>query len=210
MRRRRLGVGRLVAGVAIARQFQVAVAGAVGMGDSQSKCCGSCDKQAQMVLERDGQQYTTYGMDETPQTAAALSPSTMTEPAVNALSRGPGPEPPFVPERVTFAATIKEPRMEKRTVDLLVDVAKLDAAEDLGLRVLHGGIGLLVVAEIYTGGAVDSSNARLRGANRGPCLEVGDQIAMVNGVGGDDQAMAEECKRAQHLRLGVRRNLPAG
>mmetsp|Transcript_34080 Transcript_34080/g.101252 ORF Transcript_34080/g.101252 Transcript_34080/m.101252 type:complete len:206 (-) Transcript_34080:44-661(-) len=89
-------------------------------------------------------------------------------------------------------------------VELLIDIVKRQAADDLGMKVLHRGIGILVVAEIYPGGAVELAN--LANARAGEyCLEVGDQIAVVNGVGGEDQAMAEEFRRARELTLGVRR-----
>lgn len=89
-------------------------------------------------------------------------------------------------------------------IELMVEVTKRSPDDDLGIKVLHRGIGVLMVQEIYPGGATEASNrSNARSGSR--CLEVGDQIAIVNGVGGDDAAMAEECKRSQHLILGVRR-----
>merc|ERR1711920_1126581 len=89
-------------------------------------------------------------------------------------------------------------------VELVVEVRKNQPSDDLGLKVLHEGVGVLVVAEIYNGGAIEAANRQNAKANL-ECLEVGDQIAMVNGVGGDDAAMADECKKSQLLILGIRR-----
>jgi len=90
------------------------------------------------------------------------------------------------------------------SVELLVDISKMHPGDDLGVKVLHRGVGVLVVADIYAGGAAEASSRRsaLVGAE---CLQVGDQIATVNGIGGDDVAMAEECRRARRLTLGIRR-----
>lgn len=89
-------------------------------------------------------------------------------------------------------------------IEMLVDIDKGQPGRDLGLKVLHKGVGVLVVADIRPGGAIEAANQH-NARNRAEVLEVGDEIAMVNGVGGDDAAMVEECKKAQHLMLRVRR-----
>eukprot|EP00450_Noctiluca_scintillans_P004472 CAMPEP_0194489676 /NCGR_PEP_ID=MMETSP0253-20130528/9135_1 /TAXON_ID=2966 /ORGANISM="Noctiluca scintillans" /LENGTH=142 /DNA_ID=CAMNT_0039330177 /DNA_START=46 /DNA_END=471 /DNA_ORIENTATION=- len=103
----------------------------------------------------------------------------------------------------TYRYAFEEASDDKST-ELLVDVNKSSAMQDLGMNVLHRGLGILMISEISTNGAVDVSNQKNRKLGL-PCLEIGDQIAMVNGVGGDDIAMAEECHRAQHLIFGIRR-----
>lgn len=88
--------------------------------------------------------------------------------------------------------------------ELLVEIVKKQPGEDLGMQVLHSGIGAMIVAEIFPNGAVATSNLQSAKAGRDQLL-VHDLIVMINGVGGDDAAMAAECKRSQKLTLGVRR-----
>mmetsp|Transcript_29752 Transcript_29752/g.81523 ORF Transcript_29752/g.81523 Transcript_29752/m.81523 type:complete len:181 (-) Transcript_29752:12-554(-) len=74
----------------------------------------------------------------------------------------------------------------------------------LGVRLLTAGIGVLVVCEILEHGSVYAENRRSVAGGEAS-LEVGDQIVFVNGVGGDDVAMLEECRRSLRLVLGVHR-----
>uniref|UniRef100_A0A7S4PSC3 PDZ domain-containing protein n=1 Tax=Alexandrium monilatum TaxID=311494 RepID=A0A7S4PSC3_9DINO len=112
-----------------------------------------------------------------------------------------GDTPCSSPSRVQGESTLED---TSGCLDLIVELVKANPGEDLGLKVLHRGVGVLVVSEIHPGGAVEVANRQNARAGA-ETLQVGDQIAMINGVGGDDAAMAEECKRAKHLTLGVRR-----
>mmetsp|Transcript_14182 Transcript_14182/g.28038 ORF Transcript_14182/g.28038 Transcript_14182/m.28038 type:complete len:213 (-) Transcript_14182:140-778(-) len=205
------------------------------MGASQMRCCGTLtDKQHQFKLaSEDRQLYTAcdaeaVGNDQLPGPPDLIMPpqSQAYTTADGMLAGSPRPHATWaccahgsVDERfMPDSSARKEGREwvkptqkplenlsdEGPCTELIVDLTKPRPDLDLGLRVLHRGVGVLVVAEIYPGGAVEAANIcnAMAGAE---VLEVGDQIAMVNGIGGDDAAIAEECKRAMHLTLGVRR-----
>jgi len=205
------------------------------MGASQMRCCGTLtDKQHQLKLpSADGQLYTPCDAEAVGNEHLPGHPDLAWPPAGQAYATADGmlagsPRPngawaccvhgsadeKFMAEisagkeRLEWSNSTQTPPEnlgdEGPCKELLVDLAKPRPDLDLGLRVLHRGVGVLVVAEIYPGGAVEAANIcnAMAGAE---VLEVGDQIAMVNGVGGDDTAMAEECKKAMHLTLGVRR-----
>mmetsp|Transcript_96287 Transcript_96287/g.206672 ORF Transcript_96287/g.206672 Transcript_96287/m.206672 type:complete len:224 (-) Transcript_96287:61-732(-) len=126
-------------------------------------------------------------------------------PALSEWSKGQGAE--FLVKSGSRTRGGSEIRIEDSSepnLELLVDITKRQPGDDLGMKVLHRGVGVLVVAEIYPGGAVAASNC-LNAKAGFDCLQVGDQIAVVNGIGSDDAAMAQECKRSQRLTLGVRR-----
>jgi len=89
---------------------------------------------------------------------------------------------------------------------LLVDLARPDFFFEWGLTILHRGAGILVIAEIQKGGAAEAANLKNTRAGT-DVLEVGDQVALINGVGGDDLAMAEEFRQSKLVTLGVRRTL---
>lgn len=203
------------------------------MGASQMRCCGTLsDKQNQLKLPTaDRQLYTpcdaeAVGNEQLPgQPDLFLHPGQAYATADGMLVGSPRQygtwaccvngsiDDKFMPDSSARKEkrewgkpqkTLENLSDEAPCTELLVDLTKPRPDLDLGLRVLHRGVGVLVVAEIYPGGAVEAANLcnAMAGAE---VLEVGDQIAMVNGVGGDDAAMAEECKKAMHLTLGVRR-----
>mmetsp|Transcript_68633 Transcript_68633/g.108872 ORF Transcript_68633/g.108872 Transcript_68633/m.108872 type:complete len:190 (-) Transcript_68633:154-723(-) len=171
------------------------------MGDLNSRCCSTCDKSSQYSRSLEDQlPYPPYGLAATTAQGAGLDSSSATEHR-NQRSRE---DNKCDDSRLRHESSIAGD--DAMTAELVVDISKSSPHEDLGLRVLHGGVGVLVVADIYAGGSIDKANSANSLAGR-PLLEVGDQIALVNDVGGDDRAMAEECKRARHLRLGIRRLL---
>lgn len=132
--------------------------------------------------------------------AAVLSESAESVPSTTRCAGFPGDSTARGESRAAASSAIED----DGGAELHVVIDKARPEQDLGIRVLHKGIGVLVVAEITAGGAVHAAN-RLNAVRGAPCLEVGDQIALVNGVAEEDAAMANECKRSARLHLGVRR-----
>jgi len=89
---------------------------------------------------------------------------------------------------------------------LLVNLARPSSHFDWGVTIMHCGAGVFVIAEIHKGGAAEAAN-RQNVRIGTDVLEVGDQVALINGVGDDDLAMAEEFRRSSLVTLGVRRML---
>mmetsp|Transcript_141314 Transcript_141314/g.367881 ORF Transcript_141314/g.367881 Transcript_141314/m.367881 type:complete len:212 (-) Transcript_141314:106-741(-) len=201
------------------------------MGAEQTRCCGACDREHQLKFGGGGdrQAYSAWE-DEHGQEAVTAQLASIEGPAghdpADCSGGGGGnwghccSEPSDQMPRTPPAAGMKDAgegglsrpgeasaaagRGHPVERELLVEIAKRRPKDDLGMKVLHRNIGVMVVAEIYSGGAVEAANQANARAGR-ECLEVNDLIVTVNGVGGDDAAMADECKRSQHLTLGVRR-----
>lgn len=196
------------------------------MGGTSTRCCGTCDKQHTLKFgsEGDRQVYAPWDdavgsehwPDPGPPLARIEGPMAGGQPECAALGRCctetmPAEQLPKTPPAAGLREHPPEGKGRSREAadvpaeqELLVEISKRAPGEDLGMKVLHRNIGVLVVAEIYLGGAVEAANEANARARRG-CLEVNDLIVTVNGVGGDDAAMAEECKRSVRLLLGVRR-----
>lgn len=127
-------------------------------------------------------------------------------------------------EKVVFAEAEKDwahpPFLTKKQLDVgditsevmgggevfLVDLEREHLFFEWGLTILHRGAGILVIADIQRGGAAEAANLKNSSAGA-DVLEVGDQIALVNGVGESDLDMAEELRQSALVTLGVRRTL---
>jgi len=181
-----------------------------------TRCCGSCDRQHQLKFGGgDRQAYASWAAEgdisiehKEGLSSDARYPSAE-EPRAPHGEHGPRLPPldgmgsPGASEGTPVAAAMRDDRSDR---ELVVEIAKRHPEDDLGVQVLHRGIGVLVVAAIFSGGAVEAANEAHRRGGR-EWLQVQDLIVMINGVGGDDVAMAEECKRSQLLTLGVRRGM---
>eukprot|EP00932_Pfiesteria_piscicida_P001748 SRR837773.11699.p1 GENE.SRR837773.11699~~SRR837773.11699.p1 ORF type:complete len:216 (-),score=32.80 SRR837773.11699:46-672(-) len=197
--------------------------GAAQAASEAARCCGGCDRDHQLRFSGESRQaYEAWS--ETPQQDGPLArhpaaaEGAETDCGASWSKCCPEPRAADGAPSTPSAAGLKDagesaghqalsglhPGDALAERELLVDIVKRTPQDDLGMKVLHRGIGVLVVAEIFAGGAVQSSNEANSTSGR-ERLEVNDLIVMVNGIGGDDAAMAEECRRSNRLTLGVRR-----
>mmetsp|Transcript_23661 Transcript_23661/g.51746 ORF Transcript_23661/g.51746 Transcript_23661/m.51746 type:complete len:205 (-) Transcript_23661:139-753(-) len=192
--------------------------GAVQAVESTRCCGGGCERGSQLKLRSghnqvyeawsDGQGQMLDTGVEPPVSAEAIESNCGTNWGRCCTEPVPS-EDPSIPAAAAEMQTPGPVHLTKTSgttdhSEFLVHITKPSPTDDLGLKVLYRDIGVLAVAEIYPHGAAQASNAANARACR-PTLEVNDLIVMVNGIGGDDVAMAQECRRSQHLSLAVKR-----
>merc|ERR1719478_1017958 len=129
------------------------------MGNFHSGCCSGCEKTSQISLSREEMlPYAPCGLEASAAGGGALGSSAMgVGPSVVVLSRNLSAEGGSYRAAEKTAEGVAD---DAPSAELLVDIIKSSPSDDLGLRVLHGGVGVLVVAEIFESGAVDKANIR--------------------------------------------------
>lgn len=198
------------------------------MGAVQAHCCDRCDKGEHQVerqfLGKNRQVYTAAGAEKmaVPQDPLSPRPSTASpftdddqsfaHAILDSCASGiceledDAHEHNLMKElgRLPKSPGLPLPLDDDRCIEMLVHIEKAVQQQDTGLRVLHGGVGIFVVTEVIPGGLVEETNFRNKRAGVN-CVQVNDQIIVVNGVSGNDALMTHEFKRSRCLTLGIRR-----